>query len=208
MKPSPTPLARALLENSHQQRPTPLTAFRLARRWWLKGKRLNLSAMAKELGVTRVTLMRWVGTREMLLGEVLWSLYREMLDRHRPLAQQQAGEDPVAFLVGLYHAINVELLASGPLQNFLRQDPRFALQVLTSNVSPLPRRLVALWQALLDEETSAGRIKPRMDNNHLAYFIVQLGESTVYSDLICGQQPQLEPGNMAVRLLLSPHPAP
>ena len=33
-----------------------------------------MSALADELGVNRVTLYRWVGSREQLLVEIVWSL--------------------------------------------------------------------------------------------------------------------------------------
>src|SRR4051812_50088979 len=56
------------------RRPTPLDAFRLAKRKFLAAERIDMSALADELGVNRVTLYRWVGSREQLLVEVIWSL--------------------------------------------------------------------------------------------------------------------------------------
>src|SRR5918997_3512126 len=56
------------------RRPTPLDAFRLARRKFLAAERIDMSALADELGVNRVTLYRWVGSREQLLVEVIWAL--------------------------------------------------------------------------------------------------------------------------------------
>jgi len=55
-------------------RPTPLDAFRLARRALLDGQRVDMQALSAQLGVNRVTLYRWVGPREQLLVEVLWSM--------------------------------------------------------------------------------------------------------------------------------------
>ncbi|MCW2968429.1 MAG: TetR family transcriptional regulator, partial [Solirubrobacteraceae bacterium] len=55
-------------------RPTALDAFLLARRKFLAGDRIDMSAIALEMGVNRVTLYRWVGSREKLLVEVIWSL--------------------------------------------------------------------------------------------------------------------------------------
>jgi AcrR family transcriptional regulator len=42
-----------------------------------------MSALALELGVNRVTLYRWVGSREKLLVEILWSLAWPTLERER-----------------------------------------------------------------------------------------------------------------------------
>src|SRR5690242_2266002 len=66
---SSTPLERALRD----PRPTPVDALALARRRWLAGERLDMGALAKELGVSRATLYSWVGSRERLIGEVIWS---------------------------------------------------------------------------------------------------------------------------------------
>ena len=49
-------------------------AFRLARRAFLAGERIDMQRLAAELGVNRVTLYRWVGNRGRLLGEVAWEL--------------------------------------------------------------------------------------------------------------------------------------
>ena len=42
-----------------------------------------MSGLAEDLGVSRVTLYRWVGSREHLLVEVIWSLGRRTLDNDR-----------------------------------------------------------------------------------------------------------------------------
>ena len=56
------------------QRATAQDALRLARRGFQAAERIDMSALADELGVNRVTLYRWVGSRERLLVEVIWSL--------------------------------------------------------------------------------------------------------------------------------------
>ena len=56
------------------RRPDPLTAFRVARGWFLAGRRIEMQELAAELGVNRATLFRWVGSRDDLLAEIIWSL--------------------------------------------------------------------------------------------------------------------------------------
>src|SRR3954465_10710756 len=73
-KPGRTKLQRDLAGAAERRRPTPLDAFRLARRKFLAAERIDMSALADELGVNRVTLYRWVGSREQLLVGVVWSL--------------------------------------------------------------------------------------------------------------------------------------
>src|SRR3954451_17803218 len=55
-------------------RPTAADALRLARRRFLAPERIDVSALADELGVNRVTLYRWFGSRDQLLVETIWSL--------------------------------------------------------------------------------------------------------------------------------------
>ena len=74
-----TPLQRQL-GGPESQRPIPMDAFRLARRMVLNSQRLDMRALADELGVNRVTLYRWVGPREQLLVEVLWSMTQWRFD--------------------------------------------------------------------------------------------------------------------------------
>src|SRR6185437_1391993 len=61
-------------------RPGRRDAFRLARDRWRAGERIDMSALARELGVNRVTLYRWVGSREQLLVDVIWNLTDHLLD--------------------------------------------------------------------------------------------------------------------------------
>src|SRR3954447_9705878 len=79
-RPARTKLQRDLAGAPERRRPTPLDAFRLARRKFLAAERIDMSALAQELGVNRVTLYRWVGSRDKLLVEVVWSLAEQALD--------------------------------------------------------------------------------------------------------------------------------
>ncbi len=201
MPTEPTPLARALA-NADESRATPLTAFKTARRWWLDGRRLNLSVLAKELGIGRATLMRWVGNKELLLGEILWSLYKDVLDQAEERARGEGlkGGD---FLVHIYHNVNHTLMSAEPLRQFLAHDPKFSLQMLTSNAGGLQQRLISAWAKLIEEQIAAGHIAPQLPSQELAYFVIRIGEASIYSDLICERTPDLAAADTAFRLLLS-----
>src|SRR5271170_7174829 len=83
-----TKLQQQLAADSGGRRPTALDAFKLARRWFLAGRRVDMSALADELGVNRVTLYRWVGSREQLLVEVVWSVSERTLE----IAEEQVSD--------------------------------------------------------------------------------------------------------------------
>ncbi|SDS50299.1 hypothetical protein SAMN05216421_1643 [Halopseudomonas xinjiangensis] len=200
-----TPLSMALSQRKSDERATPLSAFRMARRWWLEGRRLNLSLLAEELDVGRATLMRWVGNKDLLMGEILWSLYRNIYDEAIARAEADPKLDGIDFLTQIYTDINVALINAQPLHDFLRNEPQWGLQLLTSNVSGLQQRLVDTWARLFDKELRAGRINPEMDADTLAYFIIRIGEGTIYCDLICGRTPDPQPASHAFRLLVNGH---
>ena len=69
----PTALERQL-NGDVSSGPTPLDALRVARHHFLKPQRVDMGDVADELGVSRATLYRWVGNRDQLLGEVMWSM--------------------------------------------------------------------------------------------------------------------------------------
>src|SRR3954467_6385473 len=54
-------------------------ALRLARRKFLAPERVDMTALADELGVNRGTLYRWVGSPGRLLGGGVWSLADRVL---------------------------------------------------------------------------------------------------------------------------------
>src|SRR5688572_15499605 len=77
-----TPLARELAGEG-RARATPVEAFQLARHKWLAGERIDIGALARELGVGRATMFRWVGSRELLLGEIIWSMQAPIMEKAR-----------------------------------------------------------------------------------------------------------------------------
>ncbi len=182
-------------------RATPADAFRQARRLWLKGERIHLASLADQLGIGRATLFRWVGNRDLLMGEVLWSLYE-------PVRQEAITTVPgqgVEFVVGVYRHINSTVLHFGPLRRFINQDPEYALKILTSSQSVLHTRTVDANTQMLEKQVQAGHIDPPMRVQSLSYFMIRLAESCLYSDIIAGREPrdeELEDACTAVRILL------
>jgi len=177
----------------------------MARRWWLEGRRLNLSLLAEELGIGRATLMRWVGNKDLLMGEILWSLYKGIYDQAIEKARADHPGKGIDFLHQIYTDVNIALINAKPMHDFLASEPQWGLQLLTSNVSGLQKRLIEEWQALFEEEIQSGRINPEMDSDSLAYYIIRIGEGAIYCDLICGRTPDPERAGQAFRLLVNGH---
>lgn len=168
---------------------------------WLKGERIHLASLSAELNIGRATLFRWVGNKDLLLGEVLWSLYEPLRLEALSITPGQG----VDFVVGVYRHINSTLLHSEPLRRFIREDPEYALKILTSSQSTIHSRTVEANTRTLRDQIASGHINPPLNIDSLSYFMVRLAESCLYSDIINGREPrdeELEDACTAVRILL------
>lgn len=198
----PAPAAGTLLWHALQEpvrpRPTVVDAFALARRKWLAGERLELGALALELGIGRATMFRWVGTKERLIGEILWSMYEPILAKAR---DETPGQGP-DYIAQVCERAMTATLRSRPLRRFIEEDPETALRILTSKSSPMQERTMVAIKALLDGQAAAGHIKPRLDTDTLAFVIVRIGESFVYADVISGREPAIDKAAATIRILL------
>jgi AcrR family transcriptional regulator len=184
-------------------RPTPVDALALARQRWLAGERLDMGALAKELGISRATLYSWVGSRERLIGEVLWSFAEQGMDDARAAATGTGA----GYIVEVFDRFTHANASFAPLRRFIEQDPGLALRVLTSKAGPVQERMIAVARELLAEQVDAGTLQPALDIDTLAYLLVRVAESFIYSDIITGSEPDVEKAIEVVRLLLQPRPS-
>jgi hypothetical protein len=92
---------------------------------------------------------------------------------------------------------------SPPFHDFLRREPERALRPLTTRASVCQQRTTAELQRLLEDEVSAGRLEPPLPVPDLAYLLVRIGESFVYTDVITGDAPDAEKAHAAVTALLT-----
>jgi AcrR family transcriptional regulator len=175
----------------------PPAVLQLARQRVLAGERLEMSALAAELGVNRVTLYRWVGSRERLLVEVLWSMADEALDSLRAQVPPTPART-VEVVVGFLECV----LANPGMQHLLAVDPESMMRLLTHRAAGFQPRLLCAVEDLLREETAAGRLDVPMDPHELAYVVVRLIESYTYLDVLLGEQPEARRAEAALALLL------
>jgi AcrR family transcriptional regulator len=194
---APTALERQLAAPAP---PTALEAFREARRCFLAGERIEMGALAAGLGVNRVTLYRWVGNRERLLAEVMWSLARPTLDT----AWRECTASGAERILEVSSAFMRAVLGHQRFAAFVHAEPELALRVLTRGDRGLQRRLIAQYETMLREEVDAGRLTTGLPLHELAYMIVRTMESYVYTDLITGGDPDPDKGVLVLRVLLRP----
>lgn len=192
-----TPLSRMLVDPA--LRPDALTAFRVARRWFREGRRIEMKELAAELGVSRATLFRWVGGRDQLLAEIIWSVAEPTFRGAVAQAGRSRGGRRVAAILGAFAEATI---SSEPFMTFVQGEPERALRLLTTRETTFQARLLGLVEPLLAEEVSAGRIAPPLPLHDLTYLLVRIGEAFVYADAIAGEQPDPDKVRQAVQALL------
>jgi AcrR family transcriptional regulator len=157
-------------------------ALALATKHFLASERIDVQALARELGLARATMHRWFLTREALLGEVLAALAEQRLHAIRA---EQSGHGAAA-LLETFDRFNRELAATAGLRVLLANEQERALRILTSSAGIVQPRVVAAIEGMILDEQQAGRYEPRVAPNALAYAIVRLGEAFLYNDAIVG----------------------
>jgi AcrR family transcriptional regulator len=193
-----TKLQRDLAGTGQQRRPTPLDAFRLARRTFLAAERIDMSAMAEELGVNRVTLYRWVGSREQLLVEVVWSLGSRTLEKVDARVRAKGAERIVRVVTRFLE----DVISNEGMRRWLAEEGELAMRLLTRHDTDFQPRLIGAIEELLREEADAERLDLPVDLHEVAYVIVRLIESYTYLDLITGEEPDAGRAEPVLRMLL------
>jgi AcrR family transcriptional regulator len=178
------PADRSTVEGGRPGRPAAASredALALARARFLAGERIDVQAIARELGLARATMHRWFRTRELLLGEVMAEVGEERL---AVLRRRGRGRGAKA-LLDSFNAFNRELADAEGLRALLVSEPELARRVLTSSSGVVQPRMVAAVQRLIEAEQHAG-FETSLEPDLLAYAIVRLAEAFLYNDAVAG----------------------
>src|SRR5690348_8276649 len=151
-------------------RPAAPDALRLARRRFRAAERIDMSALADELGVNRVTLYRWVGSREQLLVEVVWSLASRTLEKVDARVRAKGAERVVRVVTRFLEAV----ISNEGMRRWLAEEGELAMRLLTRHDTDFQPRLIDAIQRLLAEETDAGQLDLPVELREVAYVIVRL----------------------------------
>jgi AcrR family transcriptional regulator len=176
----------------------PADLHRLAREWFMGARRIELQKLAVELGISRATAYRWVGSAEQLVGEVLASIVEDTLDQIALNTRSRGGDRVLEVLERGMHAAH----GFEPLRQFLHRNPQLGLKLLTSRHGPVQQRTIGRIRALLEEEVAAGHMTLVVDPEVMAYALTRIVESFLYADLITGARPDLKSAAKILRLLL------
>ena len=155
---------------------------------YLRGRRIDVQAIAIELGLGRPTIYRWFGSREALIGEVLVRAAEPLLDDARARARGRGGEA----LVDTFDRFNRSLAEAPALRQFIEQERDAALRIITSGSGPVQPRIVSRITELIEAEERTGAYEPPVEPSTLGYAIVKLAEAFLFNDAAAGMRADVE----------------
>ncbi len=173
----------------------------VAARWIHDGRRLDMQGLADELGVSRVTLFRRIGSREALLSEALWMLTQCTLET---AAARWEAERPEGALhtPGTGRHINAIVSQSAGLRRLLDDEPTVAIRILTDPRGKVQTGIVAFVEDLLRRDIAEFGLVTIIEPAALAYALVRLGESFLYADVLAARKPDVETANRLQQTLV------
>jgi AcrR family transcriptional regulator len=154
---------------------------------YLHGQRIDVRAIAAELGLGRATIYRWFGSREGLVGETVALAAEPLFAAARADAEGTGG----AALLDTFDRINRGLAAAPALRSFLELE-RDALRIITSSGGIVQPRAVATIQRFIEDDARAGTYVPPVDPSTLAYAIVRLAEAFLFNDATAAMRGDVE----------------
>jgi AcrR family transcriptional regulator len=149
---------------------------------YVSGRRVDVTVVARQLGVGRATIYRWFGSREALLGEVVAQELELLIAAKR----RQVTRRGAVGLLEVFDRINRSLSRSTALRRLLEQERNVGMRMLTSSDGVVQPRAIAMIESLIEAEASAGTFNPPADPQTLAYAIVRLAEAFLYNDAAIG----------------------
>jgi hypothetical protein len=168
-------------------------------RYFLQHGTVDVDELATVLAVSRATLYRVVGSRELLLGHVLWTLCEYRLDAARR-ARTLEGVDGVLEVTRHFAA---GLPDAKGLITFVTTETELADRVMYSTSGVVHPRVVAAQKEIFLEAGCGAAADPAVDLDRLAYLYTRMAEAALYAELLYKHQPELGASEKALRALLT-----
>ena len=149
---------------------------------YLRGQRVDVQAIASELGLGRATIYRWFGSREKLLGEVIILATEPVLAEARSGLAGKGGPG----LLDTFDRFNRALADASALRSFVEQERDASLRIIASGAGIVQPRIVELITGLITEEAEAGAYEPPVEPSVLGFAIVKLAQAFLFNDAVVG----------------------
>jgi len=151
---------------------------------YLRGRRVDVQAVAAELGLGRSTIYRWFGSRDGLIGEAIVAATEPVFAE----VCASAHGTGAAVLLDIFDRFNRRLADAPALRQFLEQERDAALRIITSSGGNVQPRMVGMICRVIEEEIAAGHYDAPVEPADLAYAIVRLAEAYLFNDAIAGMR--------------------
>lgn len=193
------PLIKALANRDRPQA-NPLAVFKLARRHWMEGRRITIGDLAREIGVSRVTLYRWVGSKDRLIEEILWSFAKPGFES----AVREAPGQGVDHIVEVHRRLMTDVANFKPIVRFIRENPTFAIRIQSKDPISAHGRIIQASAAHIGGQEAEGHIELTVNTMKMAEMIVYTNAALLYSAIIGDRSPAtaIEQAGFIDRMLL------
>jgi AcrR family transcriptional regulator len=148
---------------------------------FLASERVDVQAIAAELGLSRATIYRWFGSRDGLLGAVMVAEFNRVVEGARTRSTG-IGARRVLWMLD---RVARWLARSEPYRYFIATERATAGRIITTSDGPVQPRVVAAVAELLDAAVAEG-YENRLDTATCAYALVRLIEAFLYQDAVTG----------------------
>jgi AcrR family transcriptional regulator len=184
----------------------PPAIFSSALHAFLELRRVDMRALAADVGMGRSSLYRKARSRDHLLGELLWYMARRTVAR---AVEEATGLHGSRWVIAVIDRFLHDVHSQPALRRLLQEEPEAALRMLTSKHGAVQQRMIDVVERLLAQEEALETADLSLDRGTLAYVIVRIGESFLYADVIADNQPDVDRAvEVIARLLGTSVPTP
>ncbi|MDA8139553.1 MAG: QsdR family transcriptional regulator [Desulfobacteraceae bacterium] len=157
----------------------------MARKLWLESKRISINDLANAVGVSRVTLYRWVGSKDRLIEEVLWSFAKPTFEN----AIRDTPGNGVEHIVEVHRRFMTALGTFEPMRRFVYENPTAAIRIQINDPNSAHGRIIAASANHLRQQVSGGHLEVSLPVARLAEMITFTNGALLYSALVGGRDP-------------------
>ncbi|GAB2509925.1 QsdR family transcriptional regulator [Nocardia heshunensis] len=154
---------------------------------FLSGNRLDVNAIAAQLGVGRASIYRWFGSRDGLLGAAVARQLEKTVAHADRRSRGTGGERLTAVL---NRTIDL-LVVNDALRSYFDNESTAALRLITRGDGIVHQSAVALVERFIERAEAEGYCPP-IERDTLAYALVRLWEAFLYNDAVAGFRGDVE----------------
>ncbi|MFF2083348.1 QsdR family transcriptional regulator [Nocardia sp. NPDC058176] len=154
---------------------------------FLTGQRVDVNAIAAQLGLGRTSIYRWFGSREGLLGAAI----AHQLERMVAHAERRCTSTGGARLDEILDRTIHWIVDDDSLRSYFDNESTVALRTITRSDGPVHQAAVAVVGELIARAEDQG-YQPPIERDTLAYALVRLWEAFLYNDAVAGFRGDVE----------------